>query len=75
MTMFVVVYKTATHVAFKIFKKEAEARESEYYSGRWNGSLYSIEDADGFGAAEAKDLYNHGADAMAPGWGVREVAE
>jgi hypothetical protein len=73
--MFIVVYKTATYVAFKLFVEEVEARESEYYSGRWNGSLYSIRDADGFGAAEAKELYTYGADSMAPGWGIRDIAE
>jgi len=70
---YLVIYRTATHVAYVIHEDEDVARRDEHLSGRWMGRLYSIDDADGFGAPEAKDLYNHGIEAMAPAWGIREI--
>lgn len=73
MTSYIVIYRTATHIGHTMHADEAEARQDEHLSTQWNGRLYSISDAEGFSGAEAKDLYNHGAEAMSPAWGIAEI--
>jgi hypothetical protein len=68
---YAVIYRTVTHVAHRLFDTEDAARQDEHLSDRWMGRLYSIADADGFDAAEAKELYS--TDELAPAWGVARI--
>ena len=70
---YLVIYRTATHIGYRIHETDREARADEHLSPRWSGSLYRIDDPEGFTQAEAKDLYNHGIAAMAPGWRLTEI--
>lgn len=71
--IYIVVYRTATHIGFRTYDSEAEAREHVSRSPGYYAQLYACANPDGFGYAEAKDLYTHGTDALAPAWGIREI--
>ena len=75
MTQYLVIYRTVSHVAYVRYDDLDEARQDEHLGTQWSGRLYSIDDGDGFAAVEAKDLYNHGVEAMAPGWGIAEIED
>ena len=71
---YLVIYRTATHVSYTVYETEVAARDDEHLAPGWCGILYKIVDPDGFTQAEAKDLYHRGVEAMAPGWGITELA-
>ncbi len=70
---YLVIWHTATHVDYTLYDTETEARDDEHMSSRWCGRMYAIADAVGFTGAEAKALYTHGVEFMAPGWGLTEL--
>jgi hypothetical protein len=70
---FIVIWRTATHVAHAEYETETEARGDLHLDRQWNGSLYHVADADGFSAAEAKDIYNHGVAYLPPTWSITEL--
>ena len=67
---YVVVWRTSTHVDYELYDNERDARSDEHMR---EGALYTIANSTGFGGAEAKEIYYHGHEQMAPAWGITEI--
>lgn len=71
-TTYIVIYRTATHVAHVIHSNLEDALADEHLGPRWSGRLYSTDQPD-FSAAEAKEIYNHGVDSLPDAWGICDI--